>query len=149
MAVAVAQSWKGTPYVFGARVKGAGCDCGSFVAQWFVECGLANEEDLSNLHTVGVFGHDWFCNTGQELYFDELARHARCIWQGQCAGTPPAKPGDVAIFRVAGSKIFNHGCIITGWPRALHAFDKGVCESRPAIHPLTSHQDMALFDPWA
>lgn len=140
-AVAVALSWEGTPYVTGARVKGAGIDCATFLAEYLIEIGAAPAIELF------VYAQDWFCNTEKELYFDELSKYATCVWEGRCLGTPPAQPGDIVLFRVAKSRLYNHGAIITGWPRALHAFEsEGVRESRPALHPLTAHMEMAVFD---
>lgn len=140
-AVTAALEWLGTPYVTGGRIKGAGCDCATLVAAYLVELGAAVPD-------LFLYSQDWFCNTEEEKYFNELSKYATCTWEGHCLGTPPARPGDIALYRVAGSRVYNHGSIITGWPRAIHAFDKGVAESRPALHPLTSHMAMAIFSPW-
>jgi cell wall-associated NlpC family hydrolase len=141
-AVAAARAWLGTPYVKGGRIKGAGVDCETLLEAYLIEIGAASEFDLP------VYSQDWFCNTEEEHYRDELAKYATCTWEGRCIGTPPAKPGDIAIYRVVGSRLYNHGSIITLWPKAIHAFEKGVFETRPAIHPLTTHKDMAIFSPF-
>jgi cell wall-associated NlpC family hydrolase len=142
-AVAAASLWKGTPYVKGARIPGAGVDCETLIEAHLIALGLATVFDLP------VYSQDWFCNTAVEEYFDQLSKYATCTWEGRCLGTPPAEPGDIAIYRVVGSRVYNHGSIVTAWPRAIHAFDKGVFETRPALHPLTSHREMAIFSPWA
>lgn len=146
-AVELALAWKGTPYVTGGRVCQAGCDCATLISEYLIGIGAAKEIPLFTYH------QDWFCHTEEERYMNELARFAMCTWQGRCIGMPPAKPGDIAIFRcnlrTGPSPRFNHGCIITGWPRALHCFDRrGVMECRPSIHPLTSGAEMLIFDPW-
>jgi cell wall-associated NlpC family hydrolase len=141
-AVLTARAWLGTPYVKGARIRGAGCDCVTLLAEYLAEIGVGPREELF------VYSQDWFCNTEIEMYRDGLSKYATCTWEGRCLGTPPALPGDIAIFRVAGSKVYNHGAILLDWPRAMHAFDVGVRESRPALHPLTSHRAMAIFNPW-
>lgn len=141
-AVAAALAWKGTPYVTGARVRGGGCDCATLLSEYLIEIGAALEIPLF------TYAQDWFRHTEEERYRDELNKYAACLWEGQCCGTPPSKPGDIALYRVVGSKVYNHGSIITGWPRSLHAFDIGVCELRPALHPLTAYQAMAIFNPW-
>jgi len=139
-AVAAARAWIGTPYVKGARIRGAGCDCETLLEAYLIEIGAAKEFDLP------VYSQDWFCNTTEERYRDELAKYATCTWEGRCVGTPPALPGDIAIYRVVGSKVYNHGGIVTSWPKAIHAYgDQGVCETRPALHPLTTHKEMAIF----
>lgn len=141
-AVAAARAWLNTPYIKGARIRGAGCDCETLIEAYLIEIGAATGFDLP------VYSQDWFCNTEEECYRNELSKVATCVWEGRCLGTPPAQPGDIAIFRVAGSRVYNHGAIVTEWPRSIHAFDVGVRELRPALHPLTSHREMAVFDPW-
>lgn len=142
-AVAVALAWKGTPYRKGARIQGIGCDCETLLEGYLVAIGASTSFDH-----LPLFAQDWFCNTTEEHYRNELSKYATCTWEGRCMGSPPALPGDIAIYRVAGSHVYNHGGIVTGWPKAVHAFDKGVSETRPALHPLTSHREMAVFSPW-
>lgn len=146
-AVELALAWKGTPYVTGGRVRGGGVDCATFLSEYLIEIGAAREIPLF------TYAQDWFCHTTEERYFDELSRYATCTWRGRCIGTPPAQRGDLAIFRcnlVTGpSPRFNHGCIITEWPRALHCFTKkGVLECRPAALWLTAGTEMAIFNPF-
>lgn len=147
-AVAIARSWIDTPRVFGGRIKGAGCDCGTFLEQWAFECAFVTVDQLPNLSSKGVYADDWFCHTKEEIYYNEISKFARPVWTGRCFGMVPAKPGDVALFRVVGSPIYNHGCIVTAWPRAIHAHREGVRENRPTLYPLTAHQEMVIFDPW-
>lgn len=146
-AAQLALLWVGTPYVTGGHLIGAGCDCASLISEYLIGIGAADEIPLF------TYSQDWFCHTEEERYFDELSKYAKCIWQGRCLGTPPAKPGDVVIFKAniatGPSPRYNHGAIVTGWPYAVHAFDnKKVAVSRPALHPLTAYTAMAIFDPW-
>lgn len=148
-AVAYARTWKDTPYVRGGRIRGVGCDCGTLLAEYLVgieACPVAEMDQL--IEDLGFLSNDWFCHTAAEKYEAALLRYAALKWEGVCAGMPPAEPGDVAMYRVARSRLFNHGSIVLGWPRALHAFSQRVAEVRPALHPLTSHMPMAIFDPW-
>ncbi len=140
-AVAVARSWMGTPYVLGGRVKGAGCDCATLLAEYLIEIGAAPREELH------VYSHDWFCNTSSERYLLALLRHARQTLQGICIGTPETQPGNLALFRVVGSKRFNHGAIVTQWPMAIHAYGERVQAVNLVTHYLTGQREMALFDP--
>jgi cell wall-associated NlpC family hydrolase len=148
-AVDYALTWEGTPYVRGGRIKGAGCDCGTLLAEYLVGIGSCAREDMDQLiENLGFLSNDWFCHASTEKYEDALTKFAAPKWLGICAGTPPAQPGDIAMYRVVGSKRFNHGSIILGWPRALHAFSQRVAIARPTLHPLTAHTEMAIFDPW-
>jgi NlpC/P60 family putative phage cell wall peptidase len=141
-AVRVARTWIGTPYVKGARVQGAGCDCATLLAEYLIEIGASEREDL------GVYSHDWFCHSAEECYMYALMRHATRTLETVARGVPQAKPGDLLLFRVAKSRVYNHGAIVTSWPRMIHAAPAGVAEATATTHPLTAHMQMAIFDPW-
>ena len=144
-AVSIARTWLKTPYVLGGRVKGAGCDCGTLLAEYLIEIGAACKEDLQAL---GFYTHDWFCHTSNERYLAGLMRHARKTAETICRLGVEAAPGSLVLFRVARSKVFNHGGIVTAWPRMVHASSSGVAEQSAADHWLTGHREMAIFDPW-
>jgi cell wall-associated NlpC family hydrolase len=150
-AAIVAESWAGTPYARGGRVKGSqgGVDCGTLLAEYLVGIGACPREEMDQfIEDLGFLSNDWFCHAHAEKYMNALAKYAAKKWEGVCAGTPPALPGDIAMYRVVDSDRFNHGSIIVGWPYAVHAFDKRVVKTRPGLHSLTSHVPMALFDPF-
>jgi NlpC/P60 family putative phage cell wall peptidase len=141
-AIVVAESWLGTPYVKGARVRGAGCDCATLLAEYLIGIGAAGREDL------GVYSHDWFCHTSEERYMYALIRHAAKVLETVAAGRPAAQPGDLVLFRVARSRVFNHGGIVTSWPRVIHAAYPRVCAVNATLFPMTSHMEMAIFSPF-
>ncbi len=144
-AVAAARGWLGTPYVLGGRVRGAGCDCGTLLAEYLIEIGAATREELGEL---GLYSHDWFCHAERERYMLRLLRHARLTAETVCRGAAQAEPGDLVLFRVAGSRVFNHGAIVTAWPRGVHAESDGVREADLVRHPLTSFATMEIFSPF-
>jgi cell wall-associated NlpC family hydrolase len=149
-AVLIAQQWLGTPYVRGGRILGAGCDCGTLLAQYLVGIGACPAEEMDDLIArLGFLSNDWFCHANSERYEAELLKYAPLRWQGMCRGIPPAQPGDIAMFRVVGSRLFNHGAIVLEWPYALHSVLPRVARTRLTLHPMTAHMEMALFDPWA
>jgi cell wall-associated NlpC family hydrolase len=117
-------------------------DCATLLGEWLVECNLADREDL------GLYSHDWFCHAHDERYMMRLIRHAPKTLEGICRGTVDAKPGSLILFRVAGSKLFNHGGIITEWPRMVHAADPKVAEQNCTTHHMTGFTEMSIFDPW-
>jgi len=146
-----ALTWEGTPYYRAGRIKGpgGGADCGTLLAGYLVGIGRVSPGEMEALlDDLGFLHNDWFCHADTEKYLDALTKYAAPRWLGICRGTPPAQPGDIALYRVVGSKRFNHGSIILGWPRALHAFQQRVAIARPSLHPLTAHAEMAIFDPW-
>lgn len=127
-------------------MKGAGVDCGSYLAEWLIEIGKVSREDLVDL---GLYTQDWFQHTSNERYLLRLMRHAQKTAETICMGTVDAKPGMIALFRVVGSKRFNHGGIITKWPFMIHAAHPCVKEVNCVTHWLTAHREMCLFDPWS
>ena len=145
--VAVAHSWEGTRYVLGGRVKHAGCDCGTLLAEWSIECGICTCESLES---IGLYSHDWFCNTSEERYLLRLMRHARKTLESVCRGgaTVETKPGCLVLFKVARSHLYNHGGIIVNWPMIVHAVDPAVVQSDATRHYMTSFTEMCIFDPW-
>jgi cell wall-associated NlpC family hydrolase len=146
-AVAAARRWIGTPYILKGRVRGAGCDCATLLAEYLIEIGAATSADLEDL---GFYSDDWFCNTRNERYLRSVIRFGRKVAETVCRPGVGALPGDLVLFRVVGSRVFNHGAIITSWPRGIHAqCDGGVREVDLTGHPLTAFQQMDIFNPFA
>lgn len=144
-AVAVARTWIATPYVLHGRVKGAGADCATFLAEVLIECGIVKRPDVENF---GFYSHDWFLHCSDERYLLQVVRHARRI--AELAG-PKAKkpmPGCIALYRVGKTKVFNHGAFITNWPFGIHAQKNGVREVNLQQSSLTQAAIMELFDPF-
>lgn len=140
--VAEARSWKGTPYHLGGRVKGAGVDCGTLIAEVLIACELVPREDL------GVYSHDWFCHTDSEKYLFRLIRHAAKTMEGVAYPSTRVEPGNIVLSKVVGSRVYNHGGIVTNWPRVIQAVDPAVNEVDVTTDPLWCAQKIAIFDPW-
>jgi cell wall-associated NlpC family hydrolase len=141
--VEIARSWVGTPYRLGGRVKGAGCDCASLIAEYLTDIGAATQQDL------GVYSSDWFCNTTEDRYMLSLIRHVKKTMETIARGTPTAAlPGNIVLFKVAGSTLYNHGGIVTTWPRMIHAMKPVVAECNAVKYAATCFTAMAIFDPW-
>lgn len=145
-AVKLAALFLKTPYVLGGRVKGAGVDCATLLALYLEECGFAQKNDFDD---VGIYTGDWFQHARSERYLMRLIRHAPKVLDTICRGTVDAKPGSLVLFKVVRSRLFNHGGIITKWPFMIHAQDPCVKEVDATKFFLTSHREMAIFDPWS
>jgi cell wall-associated NlpC family hydrolase len=141
-AVAVARSWVGTPYVLGGRIRGAGCDCATLLAEYAVGCGFAPRENIA------LYSHDWFANTSEERYKFAMMRYAKPTIEAVCRGTVEAKPGCIALFKVVRARVYNHGAIITKWPMMIHAVTPEVAETNAVTNYMTSHREIVIFDPW-
>lgn len=142
-AVECARSFIGTPYHLRGRLKGVGVDCASLVCMYLCEIGVAAYSE-----EWPIYSHDWFHHTTEERYKFRLLKHAREIVQTVCRGTVDAQPGDVVLFRVAASRVFNHGAIVTRWPKGIHALEETVREVDLVQHAVMGHMPMAIFSPW-
>jgi len=141
--VAEVRSWIGTPYVLGARVKGAGVDCATLLAETLIACGLADREDL------GVYSHDWFCHAGQtERYALRILRHAAKTMECVAYRSTAIEPGNLVLTRV-NSRIYNHAGIVVAWPRIVHAVSPCVEEADASRHPMWINHQIAVFDPFS
>ena len=153
--VAIARTWLRTPYVLGGRMKAAGCDCATLLAEYLIEIGATTEAELiacgfyQEDGAAHSFSPDWFCHTKTEHYLRGLMLFGKLVAETVCRPGVIAQPGDLVLFRVVGSKRYNHGAIVTGWPRGIHAQHDGVREVNLAQHRLTAHRAMEVFDPFA
>ena len=145
-AVAIARSFLGTPYVLGGRLKGAGVDCATLLGCYLIEIGAVGLELWDGL---AHYRHDWFLHDANERYLRGLVRFGFGAADSLCRADAQAQPGDVALFKVARSKVFNHGAIVTSWPRGVHAAADGVHEITLTAHKLTAFRPMEVFDPFA
>lgn len=108
--IAEARSWIGTPYAHAGRIKGAGVDCATLLAEVFAAVGLIPALEIDS------YPPDWHLHRGEERYRDRVLAHAHEISHAE------AQPGDVALFQWG--RTFAHGAILMppGWPRIVHAW---------------------------
>lgn len=102
-----ALSWVGTPWVHAARVKGAGVDCGQFLAEVYQRAGVRERVD-----TPSVYPQDWALHRSEALFVGVVEQYARKV--------PEGLPGDMALFRFG--RCVSHGAIVLEWPRIIHAY---------------------------
>lgn len=154
-AVAIARSFLGTRYVLGGRRKGAGLDCATLLSEYLIEIGRTTEAALIEIgfYREGgaghSFSHDWFCHSTREEYLRGLMHFGKLVAETVCRPSAIPQPGDLVLFRVVGSERFNHGAIVTAWPRGIHAVSEGVREDNLAQHRLTAFRQMDVFAPFA
>jgi cell wall-associated NlpC family hydrolase len=145
--VAVARSWIGTRYVLGGRVKGAGCDCASFLGESLIEAGVTTRESVYG--GLGVYHLDWCCHTKEQRYMLRLLRHAQKAMEGVAYRSTEIEPGNLLLVRVGSSRLYNHGGIVLAWPLIAHAIMPCVEEVDATRHPMWAHREVAVFDPFA
>ena len=104
--VEIAHSWLGTPYHHRGRVKGAGVDCLTILAEVFEEAGL-----LAHIE-IPFYPKDWMHHREAERYLEGLLNYAAEI-------PGPPQPGDIALWKFG--RCFSHGAIVVEWPVVIHA----------------------------
>lgn len=104
--VKIAHSWERTPYRHMGRVKGAGVDCLTLLAEIFAEAKLVPKVE------VPFYPQDWMHHRDAERYMDGLLKYAKEI-EG------PPQPGDIALWKMG--RCFSHGALVVQWPLIIHA----------------------------
>lgn len=106
---AIAQTWLGTPFHDHGRVRGAGCDCATFLLETFEEAGLIAHVD------VGHYSPQFFMHSAEERYLGWVKKFGREIAREK------ARPGDIVLYKIG--LCFAHGALIVapGWPAIIHA----------------------------
>lgn len=141
--VAETRRWIGTPYHKAAMLRGVGCDCGTLLYCVYRDLGIiAPDVDL------GLFSHDWFHHASDERYFLKVMREVPKVIETICYRSTVALPGSIVLTKCVQSKRYNHGGIVTKWPKVIHAVAGGVEEIDASRHPMWEKQSLAIFDPF-
>lgn len=134
----------GSPYRLGGRLPRAGLDCCTLLVEYLIAIG----RPASDFADLPFYSADWFLHASSERYLKGLMRFGTIVAETICRSNAPAQPGDIALFKVAGSRLFNHGAVVTSWPLGIHAAARGVVEVDLVKCPLTAFHRMDLFNPW-
>lgn len=122
LAVTIARSWIGTPYVHQAAVRGAGCDCLGLVRGVWQELYGAEPEQ------VPAYTMDWDEPQGAERLWGAAERHLLAKPLSE------ASQGDVLLFRMRDGAVAKHVGIagdIGERPTFIHSYQgHGVLESQ-------------------
>jgi len=108
--VAEARAWLRTPYHHMGRIKGAGVDCATLLAEVYAQAGVLPPLELP------FYPPDWHLHRDSERYLDFVLRHAVEISLASHEGNP----ADLALWRFG--RCFSHGAIVIGWPLVIHAY---------------------------
>jgi len=135
--VTEALSWLGTPWVHAARVKGAGVDCGQFLADVFERAGVVGYVPTPD------YRQDWALNRSEEVFKSIVEQYAA----PKPHGTVP-EPGDVVLFRFG--RCLSHGGIVVKWPDFIHAY---LNAGRVVVDSIEHNTDLArryvgAWSPW-
>ncbi|MBB4121597.1 NlpC/P60 family protein [Martelella radicis] len=118
-AVAVAETWIGTPYRHQAARRGVGCDClGLIRGVWDALYGELPGADID-------YAPDWAERSGQERLLD-----AAMLFCGEPLAQNEMAPGDILLFRWRPQFAAKHAGILSGPDQFIHAYEQaGVTRS--------------------
>ncbi len=120
--LAEARGWIGTPYVHGASLKGAGCDClGLLRGVWRAVIGAEPE-------ALPPYAPDWAEAGGREALAEAARRHLTEIDPAALGA------GDVLLFRWRAGLPAKHVAIASGQGTMIHAHD-GAVVAEVALSP--------------
>lgn len=127
--VAVAESWRGTPYRGCTCQKGVGADCGQLIKGVFLEAGFCRD----GIPTPGSYSLQVTQHRRSTVYRDIVERYMREIPESEVG------PGDVVLFRLG--KEFAHGAIVKSWPDwVIHSLGRyGVTAGHVRAHNRFKH----------
>ena len=126
--VAEARAWLRTPYHHMGRVKGAGVDCATLLAEVYARAGVIPPQ------TIPFYPPDWHLHRDAERYLGFVLEHAveLSAISSQLSADQPSEliadglkltaslPADIALWRFG--RCFSHGAIVVDWPLVIHAY---------------------------
>jgi cell wall-associated NlpC family hydrolase len=128
-----ALTWLGTPYHHAARIKGAGVDCGMFLAEVYEQAGVMP-------HVVpDEYPPDWHMHQDGERYLALVQEHARPV--------DAPLPGDIVLYRFG--RCISHGAIVLAWPQIIHAYIRlGVVLDEGERNTVLREAQAGFWSPW-
>jgi cell wall-associated NlpC family hydrolase len=109
--IEIAKSWLNTPYHKAGRIKGVGCDCGTFLLEVFLEAGLISDIDLKD-YSINRHLH-----YKDDSYINLVKMHTK--------PSDERLPGNIIMYQWGLS--VNHGSIIVDDNTIIHSvIKKGV-----------------------
>lgn len=130
-----AETWLRTPYHHMGRIKGAGVDCATLLAEVYpVVMGWSKVE-------VPYYPQAWHLHRDDERYLEQVMIYGKEVEE--------PLPGDIVVFRYGRS--FSHGGIVVAWPTIIHAYvqARGVVLENVELNKELSTRVRRYFSPWS
>jgi cell wall-associated NlpC family hydrolase len=106
--IAEAYAWRDTPFINGAKVKGAGVDCAMLIEAIFEAVGLVDEAYPEK------YSSQWHLHRGEEKYLDWVRRFA--------VEVEAPRPGDVGVWQFG--RCFAHAGVFVDGQHVIHAWSE-------------------------
>jgi NlpC/P60 family putative phage cell wall peptidase len=110
--IAEAKEWLNTPYHTGGRVKGAGCDCGTFLLGVLENANLLEHIDLP------YYPEDVACHCAVPRYLMKIEEHCDKIADDE------RRPGDILVFQFRGAKVPHHAAFMYDKDYMIHSYTR-------------------------
>jgi cell wall-associated NlpC family hydrolase len=107
--IEVSKTWLKTPYIPEARVKGCGCDCGTFLAEVFAEAGFIDTVPIPH------YPMDIACNCAVPKYLNKIKEYTTKVDREPL-------PGDIIFYQFPGSKVPHHAAICVDNEYIIHSY---------------------------
>ena len=107
--IAEAKEWLNTPYHTAGRVKGAGCDCGTFLL------GVLENADLLEHIDLPYYPEDIACHCAVPRYLMKIEEYCDRVEDGT------RKPGDILVFQFKGAKVPHHAGFVYDHRYIIHS----------------------------
>jgi len=134
-----ALGWLRTPYHHMGRIKGAGVDCLTLLAEVYERAGIIPHVE------VPFYPADWNLHRDAERYLDGVMRYAREVLDRD--DNNPPQPGDIAVFKFG--RCFAHGAIVFQWPRLIHAWHNAGVVYADSTQGQLAGRPVRIFDPFS
>lgn len=113
-----AESYIGTPHVNGAKVKGAGIDCGMLLIASLEDAGIIKKDSIK----VAPYSNEWHLHHSDEWFLSYVRKYCKK------AAVEDAKPGDFFMYQYG--RCISHAGVYIGDGIIVHAVvDEGVIMS--------------------
>ena len=110
--IAEAKEWLGTPYHTEGRVKGAGCDCGTFLAGVLENANLLPHIDIPH------YSEDVACHCAVPKYLMKIEEYCKQVDKND------RKTGDILVYQFNGSKVPHHAAFVCDKEYLIHSYTR-------------------------
>jgi cell wall-associated NlpC family hydrolase len=107
-----AKTWLGTPYHTEGRVKGAGCDCGTFLLGV-----LENTKILPHID-IPHYPEDIACHCAVPKYLMKIEEYCQRVESAD------RQMGDILVYKFDGAKVPHHAAFVLDKEYLIHSYTR-------------------------
>jgi cell wall-associated NlpC family hydrolase len=133
--ITIARTWCGTPYIYGAKIKGVGVDCGTFLVEVFREMGFVSPD-----FQIAKYNKQFNLHAEKSAMEIESARCGlTCVWRRSSTNRNVRtllQKADLLCW--SNGNVDVHVALYCGGGIIIHAAPDIVKEARFVTHTLSS-----------